>query len=51
MRLLDFCSNELLIHTVSGAGTGNNPPILSRQTLKRPEVRVITEHITMAEFP
>ena len=51
MRLLDFCSNDVLIHTMSPVAAGSNPPALNRQALKRPEVRVITEHITMAEFP
>ena len=51
MRLLDFCANDLLIHTMSPIAAGSNPPVLTRRTLKRPEVRVITEQITMRELP
>ncbi|KAF8204954.1 hypothetical protein BJ912DRAFT_15628 [Pholiota molesta] len=58
MRLLDFNSNDVYIHSMSGGGS--NPPITHNMPshlkaqklgLARPEVRVVTEHITMTEFP
>lgn len=51
MRLLDFCANDL-IHTMLPIAAGSHPPVqVTRQTLKRPEVRVVTEQITMTGFP
>lgn len=56
MRLLDFNSNDAYLHPISMGGS-NQPIGLTAQHrsqklgLTRPEVRVVTEHITMTEFP
>uniref|UniRef100_A0A8H7Y101 Uncharacterized protein n=1 Tax=Psilocybe cubensis TaxID=181762 RepID=A0A8H7Y101_PSICU len=58
-RLLDFNSSEVYVHSISAAMAGNNPvgtrhtgPHLksNKISLPRQEIRVTTEHITMAEF-
>jgi len=63
MRLLEFSSGDVYIHSSSAGATGTNPPITiahhnflphlksQRGTRTRPEVRVTTEHITMTEYP
>lgn len=45
IRLLEFSSGEVYIHSMPAIANGN-PKYLP----KRPEVHVTTEHITMAEF-
>ncbi|PPQ77775.1 LOW QUALITY PROTEIN: hypothetical protein CVT25_011210 [Psilocybe cyanescens] len=58
-RLLEFNSNDVYVHSISAAIAGSNPtgarhaaPHLKSKkiSLPRPEIRVTTEHITMAEF-
>lgn len=63
MRLLEFNSNDVYIHSISAAMAGSNPPVtiahhnivphinFQKVSRTRPEVRVTTEHITMSEFP
>ena len=56
MRLLDFNCNAVYLHPISVGES--NPPISmtvnhrsQKLSLTLPEVRVVTEHITMTEFP
>lgn len=58
MRLLDFNSVDAYVHPISMGGSNQSAapgklPHLKGQklSLTRPEVRVVTEHITMTEFP
>lgn len=61
MRLLDYTSGDVYVHSVSGAGqsSGNNgtrqghpraSAMVPKFATARPEVLVTTEHITMSEF-
>ncbi|KAF8665804.1 hypothetical protein AX16_000248 [Volvariella volvacea WC 439] len=55
LRLLEFGSNEVYVHTISAITTSNPArqsvaPFPLAKANKRPEVHVTTEHITMAEF-
>ena len=62
MRLLEFSTSEVYIHSVSAIANSNpvrhsnaayaRPKSKPQKYIpKRPEVHVTTEHITMAEFP
>ncbi|KAK0468117.1 uncharacterized protein EV420DRAFT_1635375 [Desarmillaria tabescens] len=61
MRLLDFHSHDVYVHSMSGMSSGNTPPRAPAPTtfavsvaappLTRPEVHVTTEHFTMHEYP
>ncbi|KAJ3887801.1 hypothetical protein GG344DRAFT_80359 [Lentinula edodes] len=61
MRLLDYTSGDVYVHSMSGAGqsSGNNgtrqghpraSAMVPKFATARPEVLVTTEHITMSEF-
>ncbi|KAF8076169.1 hypothetical protein FPV67DRAFT_1470606 [Lyophyllum atratum] len=60
IRLLEFSSSDVYVHSVSNI-TSTHPirhsmapyalPKSPKYAVKRPEVHVTTEHITMAEFP
>jgi hypothetical protein len=49
MRLLEFSSNEVYVHTTSVISSAKPQPP-KKYTLTRPEVHVTTEHITMGEL-
>ncbi|KAK0191189.1 hypothetical protein F5146DRAFT_1137979 [Armillaria mellea] len=61
MRLLDFHSHDVYVHSMSGMSSGNIPPrapvpaafavSVAAPPLTRPEVHVTTEHFTMHEYP
>ncbi|KAK0453391.1 hypothetical protein EV421DRAFT_677721 [Armillaria borealis] len=61
MRLLDFHSHDVYVHSMSGMSSGNTPPrapvpaafavSVAAPPLTRPEVHVTTEHFTMHEYP